>query len=522
MIPGEITPEVVLGILHRRKWIILFPFLLAVMLGLFLAITLPRTYKTETVILVTPPRVPSDYVRPVVSGEFEERLQTISQQILSRSRLEKVIRELGLYKEALKKAPMDAVIASMRKKIEIKTQPRRRGRGGLNSFSLGFVHPDPVICAKVVNTLASLFIEENLKVREERAVGTTQFLEKELRRLKKKLEAQEKALKEYKSKHFGELPEQLQANITTLQRLQVELQSVQEALSAAKQRKLIIQQYAYQTVTNNTQGGNQTVAASGPNRLQTLYNTLDELKTRYTDKHPDIIRIKKEIAKLEKEYGDIKTTGSSQASASRRMIGDPAMQRELINVQAEIARLQAEEKSLKKAIKLYQMRVDNTPKREQELASLSRDYNITLNSYQDLLGRKIEAKMSENLEKKQQGEQFSVLDPAKPPQVPYKPDIKKVLFLSLFLGLGAGGGLAFLLEYLDPTFHDKKLLEKTFELPVIATIPRLYTKEEKRKKWFVRAVYITVLLAVIVGYSIALYYIKKNNFYLNLNLPFLT
>ena len=119
MIPGEITPEVILGILHRRKWIIFIPFLAAVMLGLFLAITIPRTYKAETVILVTPPRVPSDYIRPVVSGEFEERLQTISQQILSRSRLEKVIRELGLYKEALKKAPMDAVIVSMRKKIEV-------------------------------------------------------------------------------------------------------------------------------------------------------------------------------------------------------------------------------------------------------------------------------------------------------------------------------------------------------------------------------------------------------------------
>jgi len=373
----------------------------------------------------------------------------------------------------------------------------------------------------VVNTLASLYIEENLKVREERAVGTTQFLEKELQRLKKKLEAQEKALKEYKSQNFGELPEQLQANITTLQRLQVELQSVQESLSAAKQRKLIIQQYAYQTMAGS-QSGDQATAAPGPTRLQTLYNTLDELKGRYTDKHPDIIRIKKEIAKLEKIYGDVTTNNTSQSARSPRMVGDPAMQRELINVQAEIARLQAEEKSLKKAIKLYQMRVDNTPKREQELASLRRDYDITLNSYQDLLSRKIEAKMSENLEKKQQGEQFSVLDPAKPPQVPYKPDIRKVLFMSLFLGLGAGGGIAFALEYLDPTFHDKKLLEKTFEMPVIATIPRLYTKKEMRKKWFMRAVYVSVFLGVIICYSIALYYIKKHNFYLSINLPFIS
>ena len=518
MIPGEITPEVILGIAHRRKWIILIPFLLAVMLGLFLAITIPRTYKAETVILVTPPRVPSDYVRPVVSGVFEERLRTISQQIMSRTRLEKVIRDLGLYKEALKKLPMDKVVEGMKKKIEIRTVGRGRG---LNSFSVSFEHPDPNICAKVANTLASLFIEENLKVREERAVGTTEFLETELKRLKKKLETQEKALKDYKSKHFGELPEQLQANITTLQRLQVELQSVQESLSAAKQRKLIIQQYAYQTVSG-TQTGEQNAPASGPARLQTLYNTLDELKTRYTDKHPDIIRIKKEIAKLEKEYGNVSATSGAGSRRRSRVVRDPAMQRELINVDAEIARLQAEEKSLKRAIKLYQMRVDNTPKREQELASLRRDYDITLHSYQDLLRRKIEAQMSENLEKKQQGEQFSVLDPAKAPQVPFKPNVLKILFLSLFLGLGSGGGIAFLLEYLDPTFHDKKLLEKTFKLPVIATIPRLYTNKEKKRKWLMRIVYVTVFLGVMAGYSIALYYIKKHNFYLNINLPFLS
>ncbi len=518
MIPGEITPEVVLGILHRRKWIIFIPFLLAVMLGLFLAITIPRTYKAETVILVSPPRVPTDYVRPVVSGVFEERLRTISQQIMSRTRLEKVINDMGLYKEALKTTPIDKVIEGMRKKIEIKTVGRGRG---LNSFTVSFEYPDPVICAKVTNALASLFIEENLKVREERAIGTTKFLEKELERLKKKLEIQEKALKDYKSKHFGELPEQLQANINTLQRLQVELQSVQESLSAAKQRKLIIQQYAYQATTG-TQHGEEGAAASGPARLQSLYNTLDELKSRYTDKHPDIIRIKREIAKLEKEYGDVKVTGNDHSQRRSRMLGDPAMQRELINVEAEIARLQAEEKRLKKSIKLYQLRVDNTPKREQELASLRRDYDITLHSYQDLLRRKIEAKMSENLEKKQQGEQFSVLDPAKPPQVPYRPNVVKILFLSLFMGLATGGGIAFLLEYLDPTFHDKKLIEKTYEIPVIATIPRLYTSEEKKRRWIMRAVYVTVFLGVIVCYTIALYYIKEHNFYLNINLPFIS
>ena len=523
MIPGEITPEVILGIIHRRKWVIFVPFLLAVMIGLFLALTIPREYKAETVILVNPPRVPESYVKPIVTGGLEDRLRSISQQILSRSRLEKVIKKLNLYPELVATKPMDEVIEKMREDIEVKTdgKKRRRGRGEpFNLFTVSFTYPDPRTAADVVNSLASLFIEENLKIREERAVGTTEFLEKELQRLKKKLEVQEKALKDYKSQHFGELPEQLQANITTLQRLQVELQSVQESLSAAKQRKLIIQQYAYQPLTG-TQGTNQAVAAPGPAKLQTLYDTLDELKSRYTDKHPDIIRLKQEIAKLEKEYGAELKNGEKK-KPSKRMIGDPAMQRELINVESEIARLQSEEKSLKKAIKLYQMRVDNTPKREQELASLSRDYNITLKSYQDLLSRRIEAKMSENLEKKQQGEQFSVIDPATPPQIPFKPDIKKVLLISLFLGIGSGCGLAFALEYLDPTFHDKNLLEKTFEIPVLASIPIIYTPKEKRKKWIMRVVYAAVVVSVIIGYSFALYYIKKNNFYLNINLPFLS
>ncbi len=546
MLPKQITPEAIIKIAWRRKFQILVPFVLAVMAGVFLVVVLPRTYQAETLILVQAQRVPEQYVRATVTIDAGGRLATISQQVMSRTRLEKVIRDLNLYPELLEQYPMEKIVGIIRDKIELKVgDKKRRNDDALTSFTIAFTHHDPVVAAKVVNTLASLFIEEHLKVREEQAMGTTTFLERELELQKKKLEEQEKAIEEFKQHHMGELPEQLPSNIGSLQRFQEELSAVQASLSAARDRRVTIQGQMAQTeqgvreldaakskqsMVVNDQG--VVVAASGDDQIETLRSSLAALRTRYTDEHPMVKRARMQLEKAEAQARE-RQAAAEQAEASQPKTPVPAsspvetvssesarllmayqthlnqLQQELQSVSSEIARLLTREEQLYEQIKLYQARVDNTPQREQQLMSLTRDYTITMENYRSLLGRQLEAKMAENLERMQKGEQFIVLDPAVPPKLPVSPDVRRILMACLLLGLVGGFGLAGLLEFTDRSFQNDQTLVEHLGLPVLATFPLIQSDGEKRRKKILGVAATVASLVIVAGYSVGILIIKS-------------
>jgi len=484
--PEKIDISEYIEIAKRRKWFIIIPFLLS-LVGTFVYLkVVPPLYKSSTVILVEPQKVPKDYITPTVTVDVKDRLSTITQQVMSRTRLESIIKEFNLYPEMRKKQTIDEVVDYMRKHIELKVKNTRGKK--LASFTISYIGEDPETVMNVTNRLASLFIEENLKIREQEAEGTTQFLESQLEALKKSLEEQEAKIKAFKQKYMGELPSQLEANLRTLDRLQLELQTTNDALKAAQARKIAIEKQLAELSTFST-----PVSGEGPvdprvAKLEELKTELAKLLTVYTEDFPDVKRLKMEIATLEKELGLAKKSPEEKSGKGAGHGGSKegskvatvrpttlylTLSNQLIEVNSEIKSLKEKQKSIMRNINIFQARVERTPQREQELAALMRDYENTRENYQNLLNKKIEAQLAENLEKRQKGEQFRILDPANLPQKPFKPDVKRVILVGFIIGLGSGGGLAFLLEYLDASFRKPEDVYEALGFPVIATIPKV-------------------------------------------------
>jgi len=463
-----------LQIALRRKWYFIVPFVLISIAAIAYALYAPNIYRASTLILVEPQKVPSSYVKATVTEDIESQLRTITEQIMSRSYLEKIINEFDLYPEMRKKLPLQSVIERMRKCIDVRV---RKGR----VFTVSFEDQNPVIAMKVANRLASLFIEGNLKVREERAEGTLVFLEKELERVRKLLKQQEKKVSEFRAEHLGVLPEQLEANLRTLDRLQLQLQSNGEALKAAEETRRMLQQQLSQmqtmpmiTVDEPTSGEEVVLESSSLSKLKAK---LKELRLRYTEKHPEVVRLKRLIAQMENEEksNEANEEGSKETSANEEPLWASQIEAQLAQLDAEISQLKNERKRLKSEIKEYERRVEITPKVEQQLKELSRGYEVTQKEYQSLLDKKLQAELAANMERKQKGERFKVLDQAKIPERPFKPNRQKIILFGVCMAIG--GGLVGLIEYLDHSFYKIEDLEQFTGISVIASIPKIKAKK---------------------------------------------
>jgi polysaccharide chain length determinant protein (PEP-CTERM system associated) len=478
------TPRDYIEIAKRRKWWIIIPFVLVTVGSYFVYQRLPKMYKATTLILVQPQKIPTSYVKPTVTQSLSDRLATISQQILSRTSLEQVISELHLIKNPSDPLLMSKVVASMRSAVVIDVHRRGRRKEQTSAFEISFEDQSPVNAARIVNKIASLFIRKNLEAREEQARGTSQFLEKELRDIEKSLKEKEEAIRAFKEKYMGELPTQLDANLRILERLQQEVQTNNQSIIAAQQRKANLEIQIGQMRTATIQGAvGQAVVIGDPllAQLNDQWRQLEELQTQYTDRHPDVIAAKANIEKLEVQLRERKAK-INQGTQEMIHHDDPILNR--LNVERQevidqIVRLRRENDNLKSQIALYQRRVENAPKREEQMSTLLRDYTLLQENYQSLLDKKIQAQMAENLERKQKGEQFKVLDPATPPMYPFKPERNKVFGLALLLGLGLGGCLAFLTENMDRSFHKADDVEQFLGFRVIATLPRIETRKGK-------------------------------------------
>lgn len=469
-------------IVFRRKWYLIIPFAVSI-IGIMLALYfVPKTYKSTTLILVEHQKVPEAYVTSTVTIDIAQRLNTITQQVMSRTRLESVINEFGLYKTSKVKHANEGLVELMRKNIEIDVKNDGRRGDGVSSFSISYMGHDPETVMHVTNRLASLFIEENLKVREQQAEGTTEFLDAQLQNLKKSLESQESQIKTYKERHMGELPSQLDANLRTLDRLQLERQLTNDALRSSEDRKTMIERQLSEIgiIPANTKDMLTGAVSSDParRRLAELQTELTQLSSLYTDKYPDIVRVKSEIAELESQIKAGKGKEAEKSSAVRvPIVSDnpiyATLSTQLIEVSAEVRNLKEKQKELARQIASLQGRVDRIPEREQQMAALMRDYENTGHNYQNLLNKKLDAQLAENLEKRQKGEQFRILDPASLPLKPFKPDPKRIVLIGLAIGFGSGAGLVFLLENIDASFRKPEDVYGYIGIPVLASVPRI-------------------------------------------------
>jgi polysaccharide chain length determinant protein (PEP-CTERM system associated) len=485
----------------RQKWYIIIPFVIVLAGASLYTMISPKKYRATTLILVTPQKVPESFVRPTVTSKIEDRLQSINQEIMSQTRLEQVVSEFKLYPEKAKSSSKEEIIGLMKSNIKVEL----KGKEGY--FNISYTGKDPRTVMRVTNKLASLFIEENLRFREQQAQGTSDFLSVELNATKAKLEEQEKSIIHFKRQFSGELPEQQGANTQVLQQLQLLYQRIGESLRSAQDRKLMIQKQISDTEllltsTPVTKDGltfplNPFKDPQGV-QLEQLKNQLADLQTKYTEKHPDILVIKKKIteleAKIEKDKlgkkieepitvselsapkAEEKTEKKEKESGPRLNPQYKQMESQLLATDLEIERLKVDEEKVKAQINVYRQRIENTPLREQALTLISRDYQNTKETYQTLLKKSQDAQQAENLERRQKGEQFKVIDPARVPEKPFSPDIPKILLFGLLLGMGSGLGLAFFREQMDRSFRDPEDLETALGFKVIASIPKVEKK----------------------------------------------
>jgi len=504
----NMQPQEFLEIFLRRKWLIVFSILSIFFAASVYSVVTPERFKSSTTILVVPQRVPENYVKSTVSIRIEDRLGTIKQQVLSRTRLVAVMDELGLFKEARKKQPVEELVEGMRARINIEVRHN-------DAFTLSFVHENRQMAMLTTSRLASFFIDENLKNREQQAVGTADFLDSQLQETKKKLEEQEERVKKYKSAFMGELPQQLQANLAVMSRLQDQLKANADATRTAQDRKMFIESQistlesqvaSIEALARAASGSTETAAAepvspSDPaapylHELNAKRAQLANLSTRYTDRYPEIRRLKEDVARLEKQVAEARgnppsTQGSAGETAARQPVPlgiNPAspLAREkeeirrlrtvLKGLDLETQSLKRESAEIRKSVIAVENKVDRAPKREQEMISLTRDYDNLKRSYDELLKKKLDADISQNLEKRQKGEQFQILDPANLPEEPFIPNRRKVFGIAVLLALLVGFGGAIGLEMIDPSVRGAKEFRHFSPIPILASIPSIHDK----------------------------------------------
>ena len=472
-------------VLHRR-WFVIIPLCMALIAGIYLAVALPKKYQAETLILIEPQRVPDNYVQAIVSSDLEARISTIQEMIISRTNLLKIIDKFNLLSDP-EYADMflDDKIEIMRKRTTVNILSDRRNRT-VNAFKIAFEDEEPRKVMQVVNAMAALVIDQNLTVRESQAVGTVEFLEQERVKMRRRLEEVEAALKDFRETHMGELPDQLPGNLMVLERLQTQLSDKQKSLRDEKTRLISLEnQIKFAREQTPMTVRTPTLSVNGePTTLEGMRQLLVDYKIRYTPQHPDLIMLQRKIEELEKENptpsADSTGGGVGLPVAGRGFEADLIAQRN--GAAREIVAIRQELSALQEQIAVYQRRVEDTPKLEQELLSLKRDYDNTQKTYDSLLARKQEAEVAANMERQQKGEQFRILDPARLPDKPQSPDMRKLFLMCVMAGLGLGGGFIFLLEYFDNSLKKLETVPAKLGITILVAIPSIRRPKDIRKR----------------------------------------
>jgi polysaccharide chain length determinant protein (PEP-CTERM system associated) len=447
---GDSAIETALAVLRRRKWIGLVAFAAMFSLAAPFSVFLPYIYRGTATVIVESPETPTTFVRASVP-ELETRLSTIQQELLSRGRLSDLITRLNLYPQWRGKVPHDTIIDRMRRDIHVELTGTDQSRGRVTTIGLKitYIGLDPQTAAAVPNTLASLYVQENTKMRERQTGQMAQFLKSQLSTASQELERREARLSAYKRLHSGELPDQVSINLVSVERLNTQLRINSDNQEKARDRR--------DRLTNAT-------TAAAPDELATLRSRLRDLESKYTDKHPEVIQTRAQISELERQRA---TDGTSVT------MKPPTRTKADVSADHELGSLQREELALRSEIATYNQRIQQAPRYEQDLQTLENDYKTAKESYDSLRGRYEEAQLAESLEQTKKGESFRILDSAVVPTLPAAPNRVRLLFMASFLALVTGVGAMLIAEHLDTSFHSVGELRQFTSVPVLATIPYL-------------------------------------------------
>lgn len=455
-------------LLQRRKASLVLPVLAGLVVAGIAYKMLTPQYRATTTVMVEQQQIPENYVMSTVSTSSAERLITIEQQISSRAPLRLIIEELNLYPELQGKVPMEVLIRKARQALSVRVT-----RGAV--FSISFKGPDPKTVAAAANRVADLFTQENLRLRESQAQNTSAFLDAETADLKEKVQAQQDRIVSFRTRHEGELPEQKPIIAQGIGQLEQRLEILGESIHNAELRKLVLE--------TNADMPRQGSSQREPSRLTELRAQLADLLLQFTERHPDVVRVRSEIDAL------LEQTASISADPNPISVAPLAVELEIDKIALRIENLQAEREETLEGIADYQRRLERIPRLEQELKTLTSDFQNLQGKYRSMQAKQLEAQLSENLERSQQAEQFRVLDRAIPPIEPYFPNLMLLLGVGIASGLIIGTCVGLLREQIDETFTDARSLRKAFPgVHIMASVPEMSKlrhgspKKHKRKK----------------------------------------
>src|SRR5262245_41824185 len=472
-----------IDIFRRRKVVVTFVFVAVLASAVTFAVCLPDLYKPSAVLLVERP-VPEVYVRPAVSGELESRLHVIKQEIMSRARLTDLINRFNLYPDLRRQIPMDGVLDQMRHDIDIElTGPEQvSGRKTTVSFKLSYTGGNGETVAKVTNELANFYVSQNDEIRSQEAKGATGFLRAQLDATRKELDSHEGAMRAYTTSHPGELPQQVEVNLAALERLNTQLR-----LTGEREIKLLEDREKLAdglTVTTDLTGASVLVDDPPVNeRLERMKRDLKMLEGQFTSRHPDVIRLKTEIAAVEREQQDAilrqRQAAQKDAAGPPAVAANPtaldARKKAIQNLDVELKMLKKEETDLRQTISGIETRLEGVPERQQEFGRLTRDYNASKDLYDSLLKRYDDAQLAASLETDRQGERFRILEAAMPPSSPVAPNRSRLMIMGVILSLIVAAGAALMAEQFDSTFHSVDDLREFTKVPVLGAISPIAT-----------------------------------------------
>lgn len=491
-------------ILKRRTWSIVLPAASIFVVAVVLAFTLPPVYRSESTILIEDQEVPRDFVSTTVTSFADQRLQSINQRIMGTTKLLEIINRFGLYPELKNKWTTEEIIAKLRKDIKFKTisadviDPRSgQVRPATIAFSLSYEGKNPQVVQRVANDLASLYLEENLSVRTRQSQGTTNFMEDEMKSVQSQMADTDSKIAIYKQKNVNTLPELAQVNLSSFDSTEREVVGLNYQLRTLQERESSIES---QLVAIPTDAATQDKA-----RLSELRVRLVELKSRFTDEHPDVIKTRSELAELMKQL-----RASGQDTADNKP-DNPAY----ITLSSQLASIRSEITSTKRHIETFnkkrdelRQRIAATPGVEEGYKNILLQRNNLQMKFDDLSKKFMEAKVSSGMEKEQKGERFTLIDAARLPEKPIKPNVPAILLIGLVLGIGSGIGLAAINEQSDDTMRIPETLARATSYPVLASIPEIVTWQEtvllkqKRRKVLIGTLCVVLLSPLVFHFLI--------------------
>ncbi|SEM42821.1 polysaccharide chain length determinant protein, PEP-CTERM locus subfamily [Syntrophus gentianae] len=503
-------------LMRRRGKTFLVTFFSLLSLIVITAFVLPPVYVSKSTILIEAQQIPQEYVRTSVTSYVEERLTTISQQIMSRAKLLEIINQFNLYPEMRKTFAIEEIIGNMRNDINLETIStgsfgKKRIQSGTAkaettiAFTLSYSGKDPATVQKVASVLASLYLEENFKKRGERAAGITEFLNSQLNELKKQMDGYANQISALKSAHMGELPEHGAANIQALDQLRRDLDQVNAQIRTAQERKIYLESQLTtvdQFITNKEKG---EVEQNPTVRLETLRSELINRQTTLSDKHPDIIRLKREIRELEKQMAEGKKTGDKRKPSLGKTNINPAytsLKTQIETAAMDIRSLQQQGAQIRSQMGAYQGKLNRAPMIEADYKGLLSDYENAKNKYNDIMNKLLESRVAQGMEESQKAERFTIIESAAFPEKADKPNRPRILLAGLILSLFGSIVLIVTQESLDKSIKTETDLHSLAGVPVLSVIPFMSNVVEKRS-WQLDKKTLT-LLAASLGTAVVL------------------